>query len=148
MLDFAAMTPPGRSQVRLAVAGAHLSGQPLNHQLTERGATLVEATRTTPRYRLHALDTTPPKPGLVRVGPDEPGHEIEVEVWELTAEAFGTFVDEIPAPLGIGRIGLADGSEVAGFICEPYALDSAPDISRHGGWRAYLAAGAAGASAS
>jgi allophanate hydrolase len=127
-------------RVRLAVVGAHLSGQPLNHQLTERAATLVATTRTAPTYRLYALATTPPKPGLVRVAPPAEGHAIEVEVWELAPAAFATFVDEIPAPLGIGRVALADGTDVAGFICEPCALVGAPDLSHHGGWRAYLAA--------
>ncbi len=138
------MTPADPRRVRLAVAGAHLSGQPLNHQLTDRGATLVAVTHTAATYRMHALDTTPPKPGLVRVGPGEPGHEIEVELWELTPDAFGTFVDGIPSPLGIGRVTLVDGSDVAGFICEPFALVGAPDVSAHGGWRAYLAASAGG----
>ena len=136
------MTPADPRRVRLAVAGAHLSGQPLNHQLTDRGAALVAVTRTAPTYRLHALDTTPPKPGLVRVAPGEPGHEIEVEVWELATDEFGAFVDGIPSPLGIGRVTLVDGSDVAGFICEPFALVGAPDVSEHGGWRAYLAAAA------
>ena len=126
-------------QVHLAVAGAHLSGQPLNHQLTDRGATLVATTTTAPDYRLFALATTPPKPGLVRVAAGT-GHAIEVEVWALLPAAFGAFVDAIPAPLGIGRVTLADGTDVAGFICEPYALEGAPDVSEHGGWRAYLAA--------
>ena len=125
--------------MRLAVVGAHLSGQPLNHQLTDRGATLASTTLTAPIYRLHALDTTPPKPGLARVLPREIGHSIEVEVWELLPAAFASFVDAIPAPLGVGRVQLADGSDVAGFICEPYALTGAPDVSEFGGWRAYLA---------
>ena len=126
---------------RIAVVGAHLAGEPLNHQLTSRGATLVAATKTAPVYRLVALPTDPPKPGLVRVGPDDDGAgAIEVEVWELDAAGFGSFVDEIPAPLGIGRVLLADGTDVAGFLCEPIALDGAPDITHHGGWRAYRSA--------
>lgn len=124
---------------RIAVVGAHLSGQPLNHQLTGRGARLVAATRTAADYRLHRLPgTVPPKPGLVRApGPDAVA--IEVEVWELGEAEFGSFVDEVPPPLAIGTVRLADGSDVAGFVCEPGALEGAEDISRHGGWRAFLA---------
>ena len=129
------------SQVLLAVCGAHLSGQPLNAQLTDRGATL-ETTRTTAsNYRLHALDTQPPKPGLVRVAASEPGTgSIEVEVWALTPAAFASFVDAIPAPMCIGRVVLDDGTDVAGFLCEPVALDGATDITAYGGWRKYRAA--------
>lgn len=126
-------------RVRLAVVGAHLTGQPLNHQLTDRGATLVATTTTAPCYRAVALATTPPKPGLVRtVIGDAGAGAFEVEVWELDAVGFGSFVAAIPAPLCIGRLLLADGSDVAGFLCEPVAMDGALDITRHGGWRAYL----------
>ena len=118
--------------VRLAVVGAHLSGMPLNHQLTTRGARLVRATRTAPLYRLYAL--TDQKPGLVRA---DDGGSIEVEVWEMSATAFGSFVAEIPAPLGIGTLELEDGECVKGFLCESYAVRGREDITRHGGWRRY-----------
>ena len=129
--------PPGCTL--LAVVGAHLSGQPLNRQLTERGARLSATTKTAPGYRLYALaDTTPPKPGLVRVpGFDGPG--IELEVWAVPTPAFGSFVAAVPAPLGIGSVELADGSTVSGFVCEPSAIEAATEITQHGGWRAYLA---------
>jgi allophanate hydrolase len=122
----------------IAVVGAHLSGLPLNGQMLERGATLLEATTTAPRYRLHALPgTTPPKPGLVR---DEAGgHAIAVEVWSMPQDAVGSFLALIPSPLGLGSIELADGRVVHGFLCEAHALANAPDVSRFGGWRAYLA---------
>jgi allophanate hydrolase len=121
---------------RLAVVGAHLLGQPLNHQLTDRGAELEAVTVTAPVYRLHARATDPPKPGLVRV--TDGGGSIEVEVWAMGAAAFADFVDHVPAPLCIGRVLLADGTDVAGFLCEPVALAGAPDITRSGGWRAHL----------
>ncbi|MFN8121270.1 MAG: allophanate hydrolase [Thermoleophilia bacterium] len=125
--------------VRVAVVGAHLSGQPLNHQLTRRGGRLVAATRTAAEYRLHHLaGTVPPKPGLVRA-PGGDGAAIEVEVWELDAAAFGAFTAEVPPPLGIGTVTLGDGGQVKGFICEPAALEGAEEITRFGGWRAYLA---------
>ncbi|MCI2419822.1 allophanate hydrolase [Saccharopolyspora sp. K220] len=124
--------------VQLAVVGAHLTEQPLNHQLTDRNARFVRSTTTAPTYRLHALDTVPPKPGLVRA---DSGAAIEVEVWEMSTAAFGSFVAAVPAPMTIGTVELADGSTVGGFLCEPSALDGAEDITAHRGWRAYLASG-------
>lgn len=122
----------------LAVVGAHLSGMPLNSQLTERGATLREATTTAPCYRLFALrGTVPPKPGLQRV--DKGGGSIAVEVWNVPLRHVGSLLALIPAPLGLGSVLLADGSSVHGFICEGHALADATDITAHGGWRAYIA---------
>jgi allophanate hydrolase len=126
--------PPGH--VRLAVVGAHLSGMPLNYQLTERNARLVESTFTADNYRLYALpNTTPPKPGLVRSGE---GAEIVVELWDIPVDEFGSFVALVPAPLGIGTLTLHDNRQVKGFICEGAALEGARDITEFGGWRAYL----------
>ena len=120
----------------LAVVGAHLRGMPLNPELTDRGAGFVEVTRTAPQYRLYALrETSPAKPGLARV---PRGVSVEVELWELPLSEFGSFFALIPPPLGLGTIELQDGRWVKGFICEPHALDGALDISRFGGWRAYL----------
>jgi len=135
-----AATTGGRAGwVALAVVGAHLSGLPLNHQLTERGARLIGRRRTAPLYHLHALPgTTPPKPGLVR-SRNGSGAAIEVELWELPEAAFGGFVAAIAPPLGIGTLVLDDGTAVKGFLAEGYACADAPDISRFGGWRAYLA---------
>ncbi|KXJ67227.1 allophanate hydrolase [Achromobacter xylosoxidans] len=128
---------PSADTVRVAVVGAHLTGMPLNHQLTSRQAVFVEKTATAGDYRLFALaNTTPPKPGLVKM---DSGAAIEVELWDVPVTAFGAFVAEIPAPLGIGTLELADGRLVKGFICEPRGLDGARDITEFGGWRAYLA---------
>jgi allophanate hydrolase len=125
--------------IELVVVGAHLSGQPLNHQLTDRGGRLAAETSTSPRYRFYALaDTEPPKPGLVRV--TEGGAAIEVEVWSLPVAGFGSFVAEVPPPLGIGSVELADGRWARGFICEPIGLEGATDITAFGGWRAYRGA--------
>lgn len=124
--------------VRVAVVGAHLTGMPLNFQLTTRNAVLVEQTTSAAHYRLYALPgSVPPKPGLARVTED--GAEIIVELWDVPQARFGEFVAEIPPPLGIGNLQLADGRWVKGFICEPYALQGARDITAFGGWRAYLA---------
>ena len=124
-------------QIRVAVCGAHLSGLPLNGQLTSRGARLVSATWSSSNYRLYALPGGPPfRPGMVRV--NDGGSAIEIEVWELPAREFGSFVAGIPAPLGIGTITLADGTVVQGFVCESAAVAGADDITHFGGWRAYL----------
>ena len=124
--------------MQIAVVGAHLSGMPLNAQLTERGARLVQATTTSAHYRLYALPgTIPPKPGLRRTTGD--GAAIALEVWAMPQAQIGSFLALIPPPLGLGSVELADGSWVTGFICEGYALTSALDVTAHGGWRAYIA---------
>jgi allophanate hydrolase len=123
---------------RVAVVGAHLDGLPLNHQLTDRGGQLIETTMSADCYRLFALPgTVPPKPGMVRVA-EGSGVSQELEIWELSLEAFGDFVAIIPAPLGMGSIKLADGRWVQGFICESIAVAGARDISEFGGWRSFL----------
>ena len=133
--------PAAAPGVKLAVVGAHLFGQPLNHQLLSRAARLVATCRTAPRYRFFALaGTIPPKPGLARVAPGETGTSIEVEVWEMSQDSFGSFVAAVPAPMTIGSVELADGSWIKGFLCEPYALAGAREISEFGGWRMYLRA--------
>lgn len=124
--------------MKLAVLGAHLSGMPLNSQLAECGARLVRATTTSTNYRLYAIPgTTPPKPGLKRV--PGAGTAIALEVWDMPQQHVGSFLALIPPPLGLGTIELADGSWVNGFICEGYALEEAQDVTRYGGWRAYVA---------
>jgi allophanate hydrolase len=129
----------GEGEVALAVVGAHLSGMPLNHELTSRHARFLQATETAADYKLFALaNTTPPKPGLLRVTTGE-GAAIAVEVWALSTEAFGGFVAAIPSPLGIGTLTLKDEMKVKGFIAEAEALKDAKDISSFGGWRAYIA---------
>jgi allophanate hydrolase len=121
----------------IAVVGAHLSGMALNGELKALGGKLLEATLTAPDYRLYALPTTPPKPGILRVEAGK-GSAIELEVWALSPPAFGQFVAAIPPPLSIGTIRLSDGRGVKGFLVEAAAADGAPDISRFGGWRAYV----------
>jgi allophanate hydrolase len=128
----------GAGTVRVAVCGAHMQGLPLNPQLTQRGARLVQATRSAPVYRFYALEGAVKRPGMVRV--EAGGASIELEVWELPAQAFGSFVDGIPTPLGIGKVLLESGEWVTGFICEGVVAEKALDITSHGGWRAWLAA--------
>ncbi|MDB5700156.1 MAG: allophanate hydrolase [Sphingomonadales bacterium] len=128
----------GRMQtVKLAVVGAHLKDMPLHWQLTSREAVFVEATSTAPSYRLYAMaGSVPPKPALVH---SENGAAVAVEVYELDVAAFGGFVAEVPPPLAIGTVTLADGSSVKGFVAEPRATVGAEDITELGGWRAYIA---------
>ncbi len=134
-----ALDVSGKPQtVKLAVVGAHLAGMPLHWQLTSRDAKLVSRTRTAAVYKLYAMtNTTPFKPALIHVG--EGGGSIEVEVYELGVEAFGSFVVEVPAPLAIGTVTLEGGSSVKGFVAEPRAAAGAEDITALGGWRAYIA---------
>ena len=123
----------------LAVVGAHLSGMPLNHELTSVGAVLKTKAKTTGDYRLYVLpDTSPPKPGLIH-DPAFEGTGIEIEIWSLGPEAFGRFVERIPAPLGIGKVSLAGGGQVSCFLCEANALRTSEEITPLGGWRAYMA---------
>ncbi|MDB5613551.1 MAG: putative urea amidolyase [Devosia sp.] len=139
-INAVAPVPAKSGWVSVAVVGAHLSGMPLNGELVGLGGRLVKSCRTAGDYRLFALpNTTPSKPGLVRT-PGYEGTGIEVEVWELPVASFGTFVSKIPAPLGIGKVMLDDGSSVSCFLCEQHAVNDAEDVTRFGGWRAYLSA--------
>lgn len=132
-----AITPAAASgYVSLAVCGAHMSGLPLNHQLTERGGKLRRRCRTAASYRLFALPGGPPaRPGMLRT---DDGRAIEVEVWELPVETLGSFVAGVPAPLCIGTLELEDGEQVKGFLCEANGAKLAVDISELGGWRRFL----------
>ena len=130
---------PAPGFVEIAVVGAHLSGMPLNRELTALGGTFLRATETVPDYRLFALPGGPPfRPGLVRTA--GAGAAIALEVWALPVEGFGRFVAGIPAPLGIGTLVLKDGTRPKGFLCEQVATEGARDVSEFGGWRAYVAA--------
>jgi allophanate hydrolase len=135
MREPVAGTAPGC--IAVAVLGAHLTGQPLNGQLTERGARLLKTCRTAPGYRFYALEGAIPKPGLIREeGFAGPG--IEVEIWAVPEDRFGSFVAAVPPPLGIGNAVLDNGETVKCFICEPYAIANAREITEFGGWRKYL----------
>jgi allophanate hydrolase len=131
---------PGSAEIAVAVVGAHLSGMPLNHELRSLGARLIEATTTAPDYRLFALATAPPRPGMLRVAAGT-GSPIELEVWSLRPEAFGAFVAAVAAPLSIGTVRLADGRTVKGFLVEAEGVADAREISSFGGWRKYVASG-------
>jgi allophanate hydrolase len=127
-----------RAPVELFVVGAHLAGHVLHHELLASGATLGGAAETTTDYRLFALDTTPAKPGLIRVNGG--GGRVRGEVWRLPVDGFGAFVASLPRPMSIGTVSLADGRAVRGFLCEPAATSGARDITEHGSWPAWLEA--------
>jgi allophanate hydrolase len=129
--------PSWTGWVPLVVVGAHLSGQPLNEHLTERGGVLARAVATAPCYRLYALATDPPKPGLVRVAEGD-GGSIAGELWLLPVAGFGDFVHRLPSPMCVGTVLLDDGSEQPGFLCEPSAIAHTRDITGFGGWVSYL----------
>ncbi len=123
--------------IHLVVVGAHLQGQPLNHELTELGATLVQGTHTAAQYRMYALPGAVEKPGLVRVS--EAGRAFEVEEWAMPSSRFGEFIAKVRSPLCIGSVELTDGRTVLGFLCESFATAGATDISECPGWRTYRA---------
>ena len=124
--------------IPIVVVGAHLTGMPLNHELTGPGGRLLKTCKTAGDYRLFVLpNTSPAKPGLI-CEPGFAGPGLAVEVWALPPDAFGRFVQKIPAPLGIGKIKLDDGSSVSGFLSEAHAIKSAEEITHLGGWRDYI----------
>jgi allophanate hydrolase len=132
------VSPTPNGCVLMAVMGAHLTGQPLNWQLSSRKARLVRTVRTHIGYRLYALpNSIPPKPGLV-YSPGYAGPGIEVEVWAMPEDTVGSFLAGIPAPLSLGTVRLEDGTSVKGFLCEPNGVQGAEEITHLGGWRAYL----------
>jgi allophanate hydrolase len=130
------LAPPGL--IEIAAVGAHLSGLPLNNELVALGGVLLREVETVPAYRLFALPgAVPPKPGLLRVAPGE-GSAIKAEIWGLDAAAFGRFVANIPSPLGVGTVSFTDGTSAKGFLVEAEAVKGAKDVTRFGGWRAYI----------
>jgi len=126
--------------IDIAVCGAHMTGLPLNYQLTELNATFVKATKTAKIYRLYEVpevpDKVPPRPGMVR--DTQNGTSLELEVWTMPLENFGAFMIQIAEPLGIGTVILEDGSSVYGFLCESDPIKDAKEITSYGGWRAYI----------
>lgn len=133
-----AFEQPSTGIVELLVLGAHLRGQPLNGQLTERGAALVAEAKTAPGYRLYALDTEPPKPGLVRDPELTAGGGIVGELWAIPRDGLATLLEQLPSPMALGAVTLSTGRSVVGFLCEPAALQGATEITDYGGWRSYL----------
>lgn len=126
--------------IKIAVCGAHMRGLPLNHQLTELGASFEKSTFTAKGYRLYEVpDKVPPRPGMVRNVKSDTS--LELEVWSMPLNNFGAFMVQIASPLCIGSVLLEDGSTVYGFLCESDALVGADEITSYGGWRSYIKSG-------
>jgi allophanate hydrolase len=127
--------------LEIAVAGLHLSGFPLNHQLTSLGSRLKRSCKTSAEYKLYLIkDVRGEKPGLIRLLNERSGSAFEIEIWEVPMQNVGKFISQIPQPLGIGTINLEDGTQVKGFICEPCVVEENEDISRFSGWAEYIKA--------
>jgi hypothetical protein len=127
------------AMIEVAVCGAHMSGLPLNAQLTNLGGEFVKKAKTKKQYKLFKLNGfSPARPGLLRVHAD--GATITLEVWRLPLKHYGALVAGVPAPLGFGTLTLEDDTTVQGFLCEAYATEDAVDISAMGGWREFLTA--------
>jgi allophanate hydrolase len=75
------------------------------------------------------------KPGVIR---DFSGKALEVEVYDLPLLHWGSFIDAIPSPLGVGKVELESGERVTGFLCEPEIINTAKDITEYGSWLSYL----------
>jgi allophanate hydrolase len=129
--------PVAPRSIPVAVAGAHLSGMPLNHRLVEMGCRLLATTKTAPDYRMYLFEGEVARPGLLRVAKD--GAALEVEIWSMSPAALGTLMAEVAPPLSIGTVRLADGSQIRGFLCEADATVGARDISDYGSWRRFVA---------
>jgi allophanate hydrolase len=140
----AAPLPPGPPWIESAgaaftdvfVVGAHLPGQPLEHEMTSRGGRFIAPDRTAASYELYALPTNPPKPGLVRVA--SAGTSIAGGVWRLPAAALSSFLGALPEPMMLGSVNLTGGRSMVGFGCQSAALEGALNITEYGGWLAYL----------
>jgi allophanate hydrolase len=133
--------------VLLAVAGAHLSGQPLNPDLLRLGGQLAYTARTDPSYRMFEIPGPLPRPGLIRRPGAHAGQGegIEVEVWRLPPSGMAGLLASVTPPLAIGPMDLANGTRVLGFVCTTDAADAGRDITSFGGWRSYLDAARTGA---
>ena len=132
--DHSVLQKPG--EVQFAVCGAHLSGQPLNYQLTELGAWRVKQTTTSTNYQLYAL-ADGKRPALVRAETHEKGASIEVEIWSLPESSLSRFISQITQPLACGQIELEDGQSVLGFVGGSGSTRKAIDITHFSGWRRY-----------
>ncbi|KAG7674755.1 hypothetical protein Ndes2526B_g05016 [Nannochloris sp. 'desiccata'] len=135
------------AHLRLAVCGLHLRGQPLNWQLTDLSASFVKACQSAPAYKLFAFTDAngKTKPGMVRPLSKEGCTSVYLELWDVPIENFGKFIQQIPAPLGIGTVDIDDGTQVKGFICEAWVGEAAAaneptvvDITHLGNWLAFI----------
>ncbi len=125
------------NEILIGACGAHMSGLPLNWQLTDLDAKLIKQTKTKKGYRLYALENKNPiRPGMIYDSSVD--SQIEVEIWSMPVENFGAFMKQIQSPLGIGTVYLEDESSVYGFLCESDYLKDAKEITKLGSWRAFI----------
>ncbi len=125
------------NEILVGVCGAHMEGLPLNWQLTELDAKLVQKTRTKKGYRLFVLENKDPiRPGMIYDSSSDT--QIELEVWSMPVENFGKFMKRIASPLGIGTVYLEDESGVYGFLCEADFVKDAKEISELKSWRNFI----------
>ena len=122
--------------ILLAVNGTLMRGLELNANMLAAGATFVRETRTEPAYRLWSIGDQ--HPAMVRVR--EGGVAVAVEVWAVPTSGVASILLKEPPGLSIGKVRLADDSEVLGVLGEPILCEGQKEITPHGGWRAYLAA--------
>ncbi|MCE5973110.1 allophanate hydrolase [Sinirhodobacter sp. WL0062] len=124
-------------ELPIVLVGAHMTGLPLNSQITGLGGRFLQATETAPCYRLYRLEGPPPaRPGLIRA--ETGGAAIAVEIWALPLHSVGEFMSQIPAPLGLGKVEISDGRRLTGFLAEAAGLNGAEEITPSGGWRNWL----------
>ena len=125
------------NEILIGLCGAHMSGLPLNWQLTDLDASLVKKTQTKKGYRLFVLENKDPiRPGMIY--DSSCNSQIDVEVWSMPIENFGKFMKQIQSPLGIGSVYLDDESSVYGFLCESDYLKEAKEISEMKSWRTHI----------
>jgi hypothetical protein len=121
--------------ILLAVNGTLMRGLGLNKNLLAAGASFVRETVTEPAYRLWSIDDVHPAMLRVREG----GATIVVEVWRVPRSGLASILLAEPPGLSIGKVKLADGQDVLGVLGEPILCEGKLEITRFGGWRAYLA---------
>ena len=59
------------------------------------------------------------------------------ELWRVPETALSALLLEAAAPLGLGRVTLADGREVIGYLCEASAAEGKTVVA-DGDWRAHV----------
>jgi allophanate hydrolase len=131
----------GATGVPLVVVGAHRRGQVLAPQLESLGAFWSGEVRTAPSYRMVALDTRPPKPGVYR---SDDGAELVGEQWLVSEGGLGRFLAALPEPMLLGSVRLNDGRAAIGFACDAVAAAEGRDITEYGDWLTATAALSAG----
>ncbi len=117
-----------------------MRGLALNGNMLDAGAQFVREATTSPEYRLWTIGDRHPAMLRVREG----GAAIALELWDVPAAGLARILLGEPPGLCVGKVRLADGTEVLGVLGEPMLCEGQPEITRWGGWRAYVAARARG----